>query len=219
MTTIKWIVPAFFDLDKSEKIEINVTKQIKTILKNKVWERSFEFGFKGGLEKTNPDSIVNAKVIIYKAFTEGVQFGDWAERIVTENCGEIEEQYKKVISDSKIDKSRGIAIIEVTYNYDLESIPNSQNQFSQEFILDFHRLKSVVEEISAFILAGLHLIYHCTYVIMPTMKKKEGGFLEFKSNSKAYYSINETSTFTFPVIILEEHIEFLQKYLDNLSGI
>lgn len=224
MSTIsRWILPCYHTDSghSTEPIKIDLTENLKLILSNEVWNRKFEFGFTGGLKNTDAKDIKNASVTIYPRFTSGTVNENRITELIENHCGKIPE-YLKIDNYEKWSHNIGFSVIEAEYNTSLKSIPVKKDfdgyipNWQEDFLNAYHRHFAVLKELKFFFLAGLHLSFPTTSVVIRDDNPINDGFFQISSGQRKYANLKASSSFMHEVLIEKDKIKNL---IENLNGL
>ena len=219
-TEYRWIVPAYFEQGNLEKLEFDLLDEIKTILSNSPWERKFEYGFSIGLKNTSKESIKKAKATLYPNIRNGIINSERIKSIIIQHCGEFSKPYNNVFDKANLSKSDfdGLLVFEFEFDEEVE-IPKSENDFNEKFVELYHRYKAISDEVASLFRASLHLVFHCEYIMIPSMQSEGGGLIQIKNSKQSYYNINKSSDFKYPVVFNNDKntIDFFNSFRKLLS--
>lgn len=222
-TTSRWIVPSFFFENNrtTDPIEFDLLNYLKTFLTNKVWERNFDYGYAGNLKQVNPENIVSASVTIFPRFFHGYVNSKRIPELIEKRCGKF-PKYLDIESYKKWSYTNGFAIIEVKYLTLLDSIPNKNDltgyvpDYQEDFLDYYHQLNAVLQELTSFFLAGIHLSFPTRGHMWSEKETVYDGIFQIKSNRKIYANAKPTNEFMHEVLIEKDKLENV--YI-NLSGL
>ncbi len=222
-TTLKWVVPCYFN-DKNyakSEIEFDLTNHLHLFLKNEVWNRKFDYGVSHGLKNTNPENIKKAVAKIYPRFISGYVNESRLSEYIEKNCGIIPSHLK--LNYKKWNYRLGVVIIEVEYFQTSPEIPTKKDvlnfTYKEEFYLRYHRHISLLKELASFFLAGLHLSFPTRSVMGLNDEIVDEGFFCIKSGRKAYAAELRTNLFMHHILIENDKIQNVNQNLDGLAQI
>ena len=224
MSTIsRWILPCYHTDSghSTSPIEIDLTENLKLILSNEVWNRKFEFGFTGGLKNTDIADIKNASVTIYPRFLTGIVNENRISELVEKHCGKLPE-YLNIDNHKKWSHNIGFSVIEVEYKPSLKSIPIKKDldgyipNLKEDFLNAYHRQFAVLKELKFFFLAGLHLSFPTTSIVIRDDNPINDGFFQINSGQRKYAVHKASSSFMHEVLIEQDKLENL---IGNLNGL
>ena len=194
------------------------------MLKNKVWERKFAYGFGGGLENTDPDDVIRSTVKVYPRFIEGRVNEKRIPELIEKECGKI-PAHLKIKNYRDWSHQNGFAIVETEYNGDLDCIPSRKDlsEFipnnSMEFIENRDRHLAVLKEVSSFFLATLNLTFPTQTVMWESDTPVNDGFFQISSKRRTYAYKVATSTFMHGILIETSKRASIEVNLDGLSSV
>lgn len=225
-TVSRWVLPAYISDSKhsTDPIKFDLTKALKTILNNAVWERKIKYGFETGLKDTKVEDIKQASIVIHPRFFSGIVYKDRISTIVEDVCGNIPE-YLDVENYKKWSHRLGVVIIEVEYHTDIDCIPTEKDitedeipHFNKDFIHVYHRYAAVLEELTSLFLATLHLTFP-TSSLMGLSDQVNDGLFVIKQNEMVYGAMKESDSFMHEVLIEFDKISNIKNNLDGLSKV
>ncbi len=90
-TISRWVVPCYFTDEKfkTDLINFDLTKHLKQILQNKVWERKFKYGLNAGLKNTESSDIERATIKVFPRFISGYVYETRIPDLIEEHCGKL----------------------------------------------------------------------------------------------------------------------------------
>jgi hypothetical protein len=226
-TTTRWIIPCRFSEEnhKTKPIEFDMTDYLRTILRNEVWNRKFDYGQSYGLKNTNPFEVSRATVKIYPKFISGSVSTSRIPDLIEYECGQIPMHFK-VNSYKDWSYHDGFAIIETQYNFTTEKIPTKKDLTSDfmpniemKFYEDCSRFVSVLKELSAFFLAGLHLSFPTQTTMIKSDNPVNDGFVQIKSGRKSYAYSLSSNTFMHEILIETSKRNNIDKNFSGLASV
>jgi len=224
MSTIsRWILPCYHTDSEfsTEPITIDLTDNLNLILSNEVWNRKFEYGFTGGLKNTEIKDIKRASVIIFPRFISGMVNENRIPELVEKHCGKL-PGYLKVENYKNWSHNIGFAVIEVEYKKSLKTIPIKKDfagyipNWNEEFLNTYHKHFAVLKELKFFFLAGLHLSFPTTSIVIRDDSSINDGFFQINSGQRKYATLKASSSFMHEVLIERTKLKNL---IGNLNGL
>ena len=224
MSTIsRWILPCYHTDSRhsTEPITIDLTNNLNLILSNEVWNRKFEYGFTGGLKNTDVNDIKRASIIIYPRFISGMVNENRIPELIEKHCGKLPE-YLKVENFKNWSHNIGFSIIEVEYKSPLKTIPVKKDfdgyipNWNKDFLNAYQRHFAVLKELKFFFLAGLHLSFPTTSIIIRDDNPINDGFFQISSGKRKYAILKASSSFMHEVLIEKDKLKNL---IGNLNGL
>lgn len=228
MSTIsRWVVPAYFSEEnkKTEPIIFDLTEHLKLILKNEVWNRKFDYGYSLALKNTDFQDINSAKVKIFPRFFHGRVNEKRISELVEKECGKFPSHFK-IKNYKDWSYQIGFAIIEVEYRQSTKKIPTKKDltidiipHYEREFLGEYNRQLEVLKELSAFFLAGLHLSFPTTSIMMSDDNPVNDGFYQIISGNRQYISKVSTNVYMHEVLIETSKKSVVEVNLEGIASI
>jgi len=228
MSTIsRWVVPCYFTEEnrKTDQINFDLTYHLKLMLKNKVWDRKFAYGFSTGLSKTNPSEISHASIKIFPRFISGYVNEKRIPDLIESTCGKI-PTHLKLRNYKEWSHRIGFAIVEVEYTYKFNNIPSKKDltedpipHYEMEFIEKCDQHIAVLKELSSFFLAGLHLSFPTESSMTRNEFPINDGFYQIKSGRKNYVRKIATNSFMHKILIETSKIKNVEINLNGLASV
>lgn len=217
-----WIVPSFYGTPNDEPLEFDITNEVRTFIKNKVWERGFRYGYSPSLKRFAPKDIDLIKVIISPLSPPGVVGITKAQAVafVKEYCSSDEEEISSLITENNIARVKNITIFEANLKITLPIPPNSPGYIP--FLEGYDQIIALFEEIGALFRAGVYLSFFSDYVIMPSIRSEgfiPAGFFCIEHGEHCHFTDYRTMAFSFPASFLKDYIEDFKKNLSFLAGV
>jgi hypothetical protein len=226
-TTTRWIIPCKFSEEnrKTKPIEFDMTNYLRTILNNEVWKRKFDYGQSYGLKNTNPLEVSSATVKIYPKFISGSVNTNRIPDLIEYECGQIPMHFK-VNSYKDWSYHNGFAIIETQYNYNTEKIPTKKDitsgfmpNIERKFYEDCSRFVSVLKELSAFFLAGLHLSFPTKTTMIMSDNPVNDGFVQIKSGRRSYAFSLSSNAFMHEILVETSKKNIIENNFSGLASV
>jgi hypothetical protein len=228
MTTVtRWVVPSYFteEKHKTDRLIFDLTDHLKLILKNEVWNRKFEFGFKTELKNTNQKEIKSAIIKVYPRFISGYVNEKRIPELIENECGKIPPHFK-VESYKEWPHYIGLTIMEIEYYTETKNIP-TKKELSSDYIshrkIDFYKKCSqqmaVLKELASFFLAGLHLSFPTESIMMRNDIPINDGFFQISSGNKKYARKVATNAFMHEILIETRKKSNIEINLKGLASV
>lgn len=206
---IRWGVPCNYSKNGvQELIEFDFTEHINAMFSNKVWERKYDYGDSEYLEQFKPGDIKSCKITIVPRILFGISKSNRNEKIILERFGELPDDLKieNFLGDNN---SMGLIIFELEYNYFIAELPedNTIYSYTSQFLYEYNKANALLQEIGAFFLAGLNLLFVKKTTLMKSEHPIHNGMLQMVSGEKKYFHHEPTSLFTHYVFIEDIEIK------------
>ncbi|MFV8344218.1 hypothetical protein [Flavobacterium sp. XS2P39] len=223
-TTIQWFIPCYFNTENGhdDEIILDITDSVKNIFSNDVAGKKIEYGFNHGLKNVTQNQISKVKIKILPRFMSGFVNENRIVEFIEENSSKI---YSHFNTDNykKWNHNLGVVCIQVTMNYNTNSIPTRNEikdfRFNQIFLTEYHKNKAILQEISSFFLSALHLTFPTRSIMMWNDNPINDGIMHLNSVKKNYFTSMNTDNFMHHVLIVEQQLDNLKTNIQGLSKV
>jgi hypothetical protein len=217
-TRFVWLIPAFCKMQTGQQeLAFDLTDYVRIFLQNKVWERKYEYGYRGGLKSIKSTDIEKSMLTFFDCSNSGIPKGqvfDMLDKYFTQKS----HWWTFIdVEASSLANCKGLALQEIEFTFNTENIPEPDQSYDENFLLRYHACNAVAVEVQAFFRTAWYLNFICKYLMTPGLFNESslGGISEISSLGKARMDINRTSGFAYPVIVtpseLDKFLELLQK--------
>jgi hypothetical protein len=228
MATIsRWVVPCYFtdEKHKTDLIAFDLTKHLKQMLQNEVWNRKFNYGFNTGLKNTDSTDIEKATIKVFPRFISGYVNETRLPELIEEQCGKL-PTHLKLKSHKEWSHHLGLVIIETEYKTAAKDIPSKKDltedimpHFERGFIEKYHRHLAVLKELASFFLAGIHLSFPTESVMMRNDNPVNDGFFQISSGRQTYACKVATNAFMHEILIEKSKLSNIETNLNGLASV
>ncbi len=198
-TTYTFIMPAWYVTKSEDDLIRDCTETVRSLLKNEVWKRGFDYGFSGALMGIKPEEVIRVHVTI-TSLTEfhcGKPLMDIAEKLVP--------RFPRSDAHNNVDIGWRQNYLVTTIELARTFRDNDESKRSMEYVTAFHEAMAINKEVSALIKAAIQLVYHCVYMPLNSSQGRWGVGLAFiHSASKIHTEEIRDYTHTYPAILEPE---------------